>query len=143
MNLELSDVEYRRLMLMAFLGEWMLNAIRKDPDASMEDALSKLYSFARDTPMQELVAFDAEENAWIPTPAFEDEAHALIDQYDDTTFWEELTSRLAERDLIERHGERKVLGMRPAQREREVSAIAKDYTREFEEVGLDRLRIME
>ena len=136
-----SDAEYRRLMMLAYLGEWMLNAIRKDPDPAYLDTASKVYSFAKGTLLEELVTFDANDDSWNPSKPFEDEAHALIDQYDDKTFWEELTARLTERDLIASRGERAVRGMRPDQRTRAASAIAKVYTKEFEEQGLDRLKI--
>jgi hypothetical protein len=138
-----SDEEYRRVMMLTYLGEWVLNAIRKDPDPAYLDTASKIYSFAKGTALESLVTFDANDESWNPSQAFEDEAHALIDQYDDKTFWEELTARMTERDLIESRGERAVRGMRPDQRTRAASAIAQAYTKEFEEQGLDRLRVQE
>ncbi len=136
-----SDAEYRRLMMLAYLGEWMINAIRKDPDSAYLDTASKVYSFAKGTPQEDLVAFDANDESWEVSKAFEDEAHAIIDQYDDKTFWEELTARMTERDLIASRGVRAVRGMRPVERTRAASAIAKSYTKEFEEKGLDRLKV--
>ena len=136
-----SDQEYRRLMLLTYLGEWMLNAIRKDPDPSYEDLVSKVFSGAQGTSLEPLVSFDEEADSWSPIEAFEEEAHTMIDQYDDKTFWEELTARMTERDLVHKHGERAVRGMRPEQRTRAASPIAKAYTKEFEEQGLDRLRV--
>ena len=141
MNITFSDEEYRRVMLLTLLGEWMINAILKDPDPAMEDTASKVYAQAKDTPMAELVAFNADLLSWAPTEEFESEAHAMIDQYDDKTFWEELTARMIERDLIDQHGERTVSSMRPEQREREASSIGKAYTQEFEERGIERLRV--
>ncbi len=136
-----TEQEYRRIMMLALLGEWMMNAIRKDPDPAYEDAASKVYSFAQGTSLEALVEFDANLDDWLPSETFENDAHAIIDQYDDKTFWEELTARLTERDLMETHGERAVKGMRPDQRTRAASPIAKAYTKEFEEVGLERLRV--
>ena len=138
-----TDEEYRRLMMLTFLGEWLVNAIQKDPDPAYEDLLSKIYSFAKGTPSESLVVFDGDAENWAPSEAFEHDAHALIDQYDDITFWEELTARLTERDLIETHGERAVGGMRPDQRTRAAAPIAKAYTKEFEDTGLERLRVDE
>src|SRR4051812_17092409 len=116
MNPTFSDQEYRRIMMLTFLGEWMINAIRKDPDPAYEDTASKVYSFAKGTTLEPLAAFDEEAETWVPSDAFENDAHAIIDQYDDKTFWEELTARLTERDLIDAHGERAVRGMQPGQR---------------------------
>jgi hypothetical protein len=136
-----SEEDYRRLMLLTLLGEWVINAVRKDPDPAFLDTASRVYSFAKGTPLERLVGFDTDEGAWGPSEAFELEAQALIDEYDDTTFWEELTTRLTERDLIANFGERAVRGMRPNERVREASKIAKAYTQEFEDSGLDRLHI--
>jgi len=143
MTPEFSDEEYRRLMMLAFLGEWMLNAIRKDEDPAYADVASKIYSYAKGTAFESLTEFDGDAEDWVPSETFEEDAHALIDQYDDITFWEELTARLTERDLLESRGERAVGGMRPDQRERAASPIAKAYTKEFEEQGLERLRVDE
>jgi len=136
-----SDQEYQRLMMLAYMGEWMMNAIRKDPDPAYEDVVSKVYSYAQGTSAESLVAFDKESDGWVPLEAFENQAHAIIAQYDDITFWEELTARMTERDMIKRHGERALQGMRPDQRTRTASPIAKAYTKEFEEQGIDRLKI--
>jgi hypothetical protein len=136
-----SDDEYHRLMMLTYLGEWVMNAIRKDPDPAYLDTASKVYSYAKGTPLEKLVTFDAGDESWGVSKILEDDAHAIIDQYDDKTFWEELTARMTERDLIASRGERAVRGMRPDQRARAASAIAKAYTKEFEEHGLERLKI--
>lgn len=138
-SVSLSEEEYRRLLVLTFLGEWVVNAVRKEPDPSYEDAASKIYSFAKGTSLEMLAAFDRDKEDWAPAQILEDEAQALIDEYDDKTFWEELTVRLVERDLISKHGERTVRNMRPDQRTRAGKPIAQAYTREFEDRGLDRL----
>jgi hypothetical protein len=143
MTPEFTPEEYRRLMILTLLGEWMINAIRKDPDPAYGDLASKVYSFAKGTSLEKLVTFDGDEEGWSPSEALEAEAQAMIDHYDDKTFWEELTARLVERDLIDQYGERAVRGMRPEKRVRAASPIAKAYTREFETQGVDRLRVID
>ncbi len=143
MNAQFSDPEYRRVLMLTFLGEWMLNAIRKDPDPDFEDTASKIYSFAHGTALEELVSFNSERDQWVASESLEKEAHAFIDQYDDKTFWEELTSRVTERDLLAFHGERVFRGMRAEQQAREISRVAKAYTKEFEDHGIDRLQVSE
>lgn len=141
MNITLSETEYRHLMMLTYLGEWMVNAIRKEPDPLYEDTATKVYEAAQGTPAESLVAFDQTLQSWVPADAVDRDAQALIDEYDETTFWEELTARLTERDLIEARGEKAVKGMRPEVLKRETSAIAKDYTHEFETAGINRLRV--
>jgi hypothetical protein len=143
MTLTCSDPEYRKLMTLVYLGEWMVNAIRKEPDLTFEDVTCKVYAAAQGTPLESLIAFDDKTGNWMPAEKFEEEAHTLIDEYDDRTFWEELTARMTERDLIDRNSERTVRGMRPEERTRAAKPIAKAYTQEFEEHGIDRLGIAE
>ena len=139
----LSDGEFRRLLILTRLGEWMVNAVRKESDPGYEDAASAFYAAAAGTPAEELVAFDRDGDLWVPSEALERDAQALIDQYDEVTFWEELTSRITERDLFEHYGERAVKSMRPQERLRAAKPIAKAYTQEFEQYGIDRLGVDE
>jgi hypothetical protein len=140
-TLTLSENDYRRLLLLTRLGEWMVNAVRKEADPAFEDAASAVYAAAKGTPAEAFVGFDAGSGTWIPSEALEKDAQALIDQYDEVTFWEELTARMTERDLMASHGERTGRGLRPEARERAAKPIAKAYTREFETYGIDRLGV--
>jgi hypothetical protein len=143
MTITLSDDQYRRIVILTMLGEWMVNATRKEPDGDFEFAASQLYAFAKGTPAEPLVTYDEESTRWIPSDTSDDEVHTLIDDYDDKTFWEDLTTRMAERDLTAERGERAVNGMRPAERLRAIEAAAKKYVDEFEHHGLERLLISE
>src|SRR5262249_24230825 len=131
MNLTLSDQEYRRLMILVFMGEWMMNAIQKQPDVAYEGLLFKIFAQTQGTALEPLALYDEPTESWELTDEMDAEAHAFIDQYDDKTFWEELTGRLTERDLIDRHGERALRSMRPQQRSKAAAEIAKAYTKVF------------
>ena len=63
-----------------------------------------------------------------------------ISDYDDHTFWEELTERLAERDLAKRTGQR-VEDIDRDEDLLELKPLEDRYRHEFEEHGLDRLQI--
>ncbi len=127
---------------MTMMGEWMVNAIRKESDPEYEDALSKILAACQGTSLQYLATFDDDSGLWIPSEVFEEEAQALIDEYDDKTFWEEITARLTERDLMQTLGESAVRSMHPDKRAREAERLAKAYTQEFETEGLDRLHVV-
>ena len=143
MTLTLTDEHYRRLLMLITLGEWMVNANRKEPDPEYEGLAAKIYGAAPGTPNDSFVEFDDELGTWTSSEALHEEAHALIDEYDDATFWEELPSRLAERDLIAEQGERAVQAMRPDDRIRALKSIVRDYAEEFEREGLGRVGILE
>jgi len=143
MNLTLTEEEYQRLMVMTLMGEWVINAIRKEPNLDYESTASRVYAQAQGTAMESLVEYDQETHTWLPTEAFDENVQPMLDEYDEITFWEELTGRLVERDLFATHGERVVRSMRPEQRERAAAEIAKDYTKVFEVEGIERLHITE
>src|SRR3982751_498688 len=143
MNLTLNDQEYRRLMMLVFMGEWMMNAVQKEPDVAYEALAFKVFAQTQGTALEPLAFYDEPTESWELTDDFDAEAHAFIDQYDDKTFWEELTARLIERDLIDQHGERALNSMRPHQRSKAADALAKAYTKVFEEEGISKLRLTE
>jgi hypothetical protein len=143
MELTFSDEEYRRLMLLVFMGEWMMNSIQKTPDLAFESLAFKVFAKTQGTALEPLVMYDEPTESWELTDDFDAEAHAFIDQYDEITFWEELTGRLVERDLIDQHGERALRSMRPEQRSKAAAALAKAYTKVFEDEGLTHLHLTE
>ena len=143
MTITLSDEQYRRVVILTMLGEWMVNATRQEPDSDFEVAASQLYSFAKGTHAEKLVSYDDEATQWVASAESDAEIHAFIDDYDDKTFWEDLTTRMAERDLVADRGERAVNGMRSGERVRAIQTYAKKYVDEFEKYGLERLVLLE
>jgi hypothetical protein len=142
-TITLSDKEYHRLLVLTYLGEWMVNAVRKEPDPAYQATASKVYSFTAGTELDVYTSYDRNEEDWGASDKLESDAHPIIDEYDDKTFWEELTARLVERDLMVQHGERGMRSMREDERIRASKPIAKAYSHEFEDRGLDRLIVKE
>jgi hypothetical protein len=139
MELSLSVEQFRKLIELAYLGEWILNAHHID-DHQDEDA-TQLFQ-------QLLLSVDVEG---VETDAETGRKYLIADwdtmlqeqkisDYDDHTFWEELTERLAERDLAKRTGQR-VEDIDRDDDLLELKPIEDRYRHEFEEHGLDRLQI--
>lgn len=138
-KLELSDTQYRKLIELAYLGEWMVNA--QHDTEFQDDAATAIVQKLLAAPGIAGVDRDEEtheffmESAW--TERLFDE---YILDYDDHTFWDELTERLAQRDLARERGsspedinrEDDLLELRPHEER---------YRRELEEHGLDRLEL--
>jgi hypothetical protein len=138
-KLELTTEEYRKLIELAYLGEWMINA-QHDPefqDESATGAVQKLLGAGKITG----VDVDAETGENFMTS---DWTERLFDEYildyDDHIFWDELTERLAQRDLARERGveadqlnrDDDLLELRP---------LEERYRVELEEHGLDRIEI--
>lgn len=90
-----------------------------------------------------LVEYDPETGQYAPTSTYEEEGAFMdfIDEYDNDTFWDELTDRLAFRDLIRQEGEERVRSMPPEERFEKLCSMRDRYVTEFEQHGLIRIQI--
>ena len=96
MQLELSKKEFRRLLDMVYIGNWILNSTRGDDRfADYDQVESKLFALCRENGMASLVErWNGED---VPSRAFSDGGiHEAIADYEDTVFYE----ILAEEHLI-------------------------------------------
>lgn len=64
-----------------------------------------------------------------------------LGEYEEYAFWDLLAHKLARRDLARKLGEEAALAMDPADRYMAVGDIADEYFEEFDEHGLERVRV--
>ena len=99
MNLELTTKQYRRLLDMVYIGNWVLNSTRGDDRfKDYDDVESLLFSKAGEVNMSIL----AEEymGEVIPSKAFvEGGIHEAIIEYENNVFFDILAEDLARRDM--------------------------------------------
>lgn len=99
MQISLSNKEFRRLLDMVYIGNWILNATRGEDRFADYDALeSKLFGLCSQNNMQALV----EEQDGIPIPSrayTQGGIHEVIAYYEDNTFYEILAEELSHRDM--------------------------------------------
>jgi len=131
MQIELSKKEFRRLLDMVYIGNWILNSTRgNDRFAVYDDLETKLFGLCRTTGMDALV--DKWEGIDVPSRAFADGGiHEAIMDYEDTVFFEILAEELARRDM----------DYQPVSRENYEELVSRmdDYIAEFEANGTDNL----
>jgi len=99
MHIELSIKEFRRLLDMVYIGNWVLNSTRgEDRFADYDDLESKLFSLCKGTKMQSL-AEDWNDTV-IPSKAYEEGGiHEAIAFYEDNVFYQILAEELSRRDM--------------------------------------------
>ena len=133
MNLELSNKQFRRLLDLVYIGNWILNSTRGDDRFDDYDHVeSKLFSLCRKNGMNALV--ERWEGADIPSQAFSDGGiHEAIMDYEDTVFFEILAEELARRDM----GYVEV----SSSNYDELVSRMDDYIAEFEAHGTDNLAL--
>ena len=131
MKIELSKMEFRRLLDMVYIGNWILNSTRgTDRFADYDNLETKLFGLCRTTGMDTLV--EKWEGIDVPSRAFADGGiHEAIMDYEDTVFFEILAEELARRDM----------DYQPVSRENYEELVSRmdDYIAEFEANGTDNL----
>jgi hypothetical protein len=149
MNIELSEEQFRRLLKLVYLGNYVVNGLRagdrEDPRIAKYDEIEELFlKLAGENGCKELVHFDIRTQKYFPAESFEldDEIEGYIDEYNEDAFWDELGERLAERDIMEEMGEEILSRLDDTERIRIVSEAQEKYFGEFEESGIDNLRLV-
>jgi hypothetical protein len=148
MQLSLSPEQFERMLKLAYLGEivandWTPDAEQADEQRGMTDLLYDLCARADGTPSARLVEFDKASGEWIPSAALKEEMDRIIGDYDNDVFWDELTARLARRDMVAEYGEEALSGMTESYRKQAENPLADYYWAEVRENGIDRLFVRE
>ena len=133
MKLELTTKQFRRLLDMAYIGNWILNSTRGDDRfADYDEVESLLFQKARDEGMNSLTEFWQGEA--VPSQAFADGGiHDAIMEYENNVFFDILAEDLARRDMddvpIDENNYQ------------ELASRIDAYISEFEEHGTDNILV--
>jgi hypothetical protein len=133
MNIELTDKEFRRLLDMVYIGNWILNSTRESARIEDYDRVeSLLFSQCGKAGMDSLFETDKNTGSIIPSAAFSNGGiHEAIADYEDTVFFEILAEELARRDM----------DFEPISPENftELTERIDEYIEEFEQNGMDNI----
>jgi len=99
MQIELTNKEFRHMLDMVYIGNWVLNSIRGDNRfKEYDDIESKLFALCRDNGMKILV--EKWNGIDVPSKAYCDGGiHEAIAFYEDNVFYEILAEELSRRDM--------------------------------------------
>jgi len=139
MNVELTPDAYRKLIELAYLGEWLINA-QHDTEFQDDQAGAALQSLLEAGTTDGVERDEETGEYYLRAELVEQLYDSYIMDYDDHVFWDELTERLAQRDLARSRGvsiddinrDDDLLELRP---------LEDRYRRELEERGVERLDI--
>ena len=131
MNIELSDQEFRRLLDLVYIGNWILNSTREEGRIAPFDELeSKIFSYCIKAGQYSL--FEIVDGEVLPSREYtEGGIHEAIMDYEDTVFYEILAEELARKDM----------NFAPINAENfnELAERIDEYIDEFERNGVDNL----
>ncbi|MDR0381367.1 MAG: hypothetical protein LBH86_05175 [Oscillospiraceae bacterium] len=101
MRLELSPKQFRRLLDMVYIGNWILNSTRSEDRITDYDEVESLV-FAHCEKEGLTALYERMGDEIIPSRAFsEGGIHEAVMDYEDTVFFEILAEELARRDMQE------------------------------------------
>lgn len=134
MNIDLTDKEFRRLLDLVYVGNWILNSTRGDDRFKEYDLVQeKLFSLCESLGMKALVQ-DYMGHIF-PSQAFvEGGIHEAIADYEDAVFFDILAEELARRDMDYDH-------VNPDDME-ELATRMDEYILEFEKNGVDNISVI-
>ena len=131
MELNLTEKQFRRLLDLVYIGNWVLNSTGGDDRTREYDEVeSQVFAHCLDHGMAKLVElYDGE---LIPSRAFaEGGIHEAIMAYEDVTFFEILAEELALKDL----------GEPTRENYNDILERMEEYMGEFEENGTDHITV--
>jgi hypothetical protein len=133
MNIELTKKEFRHLLDMVYIGNWILNSTRGENRIKEYDDLeSKIFSYCIKQKMYSL--FEIVDGEVVPSSAYaEGGIHEAIMNYEDSMFFDILAEELARRDM----------DFAPIDSEnyKELSTRIDEYIEEFEKNGINNVLV--
>ena len=134
MTIELSKTEFRRLLDLIYVGNWVMNSDREFIERITDyDALeSKLFDYCKSLGMERLYA--QYNGRTVPSRGFiEGGVHEAILSYEDNAFFEILAEELARRDM----------GFPAISEDNADEFVSRmdSYIDEFEENGVENIRV--
>lgn len=144
MKINFTKDEYRLLLDMLYLSDWMMHSHEIGEKNNKHKILrKKLLSFFKEMGADDLVEYSSELKDYFELGEYDAELHEkFIDPYDDETFWEELIDRLARRDVINKIGQNEYQKMDGFELAKLILTASEPYENEFGKTGLDNLLLV-
>ena len=131
MDLSLTIKQFRRLLDLVFIGNWVINSTRGDDRiVEFDDVESLLFGKCGEVGMDTLT--ELLDGCAVPSRAFaEGGIREVVNEYEDTVFFEILAEELARRDVINDGG--------AEDDEDQIGERMNVYIAEFEQNGTDNI----
>jgi hypothetical protein len=146
MKINFTKKEYRSLLEAMQITDWVLHAHETEPRTdtkNFEELFEKLLSLANEMGCEDLVELEQDDNKYYPTIELESAVEEFIEEFESNTFWEELVSRLSERDVLKKIKITELLDIETKARISLFSEAEEKWIEEISTFGLDRICVDE
>ncbi|MBR4578835.1 MAG: hypothetical protein IKO22_04400 [Oscillospiraceae bacterium] len=133
MQIELTNKEFRRLLDMVYIGNWILNSCREnDRFQDYDDVEEKLFALCPEQGMEALTEY-WEGHAYPSRAYTEGGIHEAIADYEDAVFYDILAEELARRDMDNDSVSQEDMD--------ELNERMDEYYSEFEKNGIENVKV--
>ncbi len=147
MTLNFTKAELLQLLTLASIGDWVKHAQfegnPKDNEAANQDqkVMQKLMAATFKAKFPGLVEYDIKSKEYFETTQLEDMFMPHVDEFNENEFWDQLSHRMAQRDMFLKYGDEALQSMENTERVVETMEIADSYSQIFDQDGLINLKI--
>ncbi len=140
MRIDLSKEQYLTLIKLLQLGNWPLGLTEANQElvGKAEDLEQYIFSLAGDFEAGEEIYYDKEEEYYYLSENVKNTVEAIIDEYEEDVFWDQLTHKLATIDL------KRQITVHASIEEKinQLFQLKARYEKYFLENGLDKINIL-
>lgn len=146
MKINFTKREYRTLVEMLLLADWVMHSHDEGPNDAAKpykDLRKKVLSHHKEMGMGDAFEYAPGSDEYFETRDYEENSPHMrfIDEYEEQSFWEQLSSKLAHRDLAAEEALSTETSLEREQRALRLFQIIGRYEEELAENGLNNLRI--
>lgn len=146
MKIHFTKKEYRKLIDMLVISEWVMNAHKHEEDSRCKpykDIEQKVLSYSKQFGCDDIIEYSKSLDSFFPNGEYEEDepSQEFIDEFVEETFWDALCNRLAKRDLVEEKGLNYIESLDPIERMTAIDEYEERYRKDFHENGLKNLKI--
>lgn len=148
MHLRLTDEDLKTMLEMMSLAMWAVSFNRKESATPgimrYDDMLQRLFKKATETGLSKHIEWNPERQGHCFTKNYEDKAFftECYDEFRNESFWEELVTRLIERDLMHSLGKAKYNSLSDAHRQELAEPLHKRYWDELMRYGAENFHLI-
>lgn len=145
-SIDFDDANLTQLLKTTFFGAWMKNATKgeEDRDPAMDQFVQYVLGMAYNGGEKKRITVNA-QGQYAFAADFEEVLFEQVDEYDGDIFWDEIVDQLARRDWYQKNPSKigKALeGKAAEEAEAGIDREKEKYDKEFEDRGVERLRIV-
>lgn len=144
-TIEFTRKQFETLLKAVYLGNWVANAHRETGTLREYDEMEDyIFSQAEKFGLGKYADHEAEDGKhYFPSMEFEEntDVHSLHEEYDASSFWDEIIDRLGERDFYMRYREVEIEKMDDEERFEKLHECCDEWAEEISRYGIRRLDV--